>query len=452
MNGIAASQVESEFTAKHCARVLLVEDDVVDRIACRRALQQHPGYEFELYEADTGGQGLQMAHEHEFDCILLDYHLPDMTGLEFLVEITDALGKIQVPVLKLTGTDNVAIAVEAMKRGARDYLIKDTEGRYLELLPAVIERVLGEQQMLEEKHHAEEKYRMLVEHIPAITYILTLEEEGRPVFVSPQIERLGFTAEEWIKESDLRFQRINPEDRDLVMQAFLHSRSTGEVFRCDYRISTRTGDILWFHDEASVVRDEKGKMLFLQGVMLDITEKKAMEGELAEHRYWLEKKVEQRTAMQERRISVLESANTNLCAKIEENMAALRQARLAQLRCQVLHALGEEAVLDVDADGLVTLLNPAAERLLMIDSEQALGRPLAEVLRLTGSDELTIEDIQRRCRAWKHESVRVEAATLSRQDNASLAVSGWFAPIVQTDSQAVSLLVLLHPAMGDAGQ
>lgn len=452
MNGIDTSHVELESTTKRHIRALLVEDDAVDRIACRRALQQHPDYEFELFEADTGRQGLQLACEHEFDCILLDYHLPDMTGLEFLIEIADALGKIQVPVLKLTGTDNVAIAVEAMKRGARDYLIKDTEGRYLELLPAVIERVLSEQQMLEEKHHAEEKYRMLVEHIPAITYILTLEKEGRPVFVSPQIERLGFTAEAWIKESDLRFQQIHPEDRDLVLQAFLHSRSTGEPFRCNYRIATRTGDILWFHDEASVVRDEKGKMLFLQGVMLDITEKKSMEGELAEHRYWLEKKVEQRTALLERRISVFESANTNLCEKIEENMAALRQARLAQLRCRVMHSLGAEAVLDVDAAGLLTLLNPAAERLLMIASEQALGRPLAELLRLTDAGGATVEDFLQRGLGRKHENVRVEAATLLRQDNVSLAVSGWFAPIVNTDNQAVSLLVLLHPAMGDVGQ
>lgn len=452
MNGINAIHAEPESSPRRPILALLVEDDAVDRIACRRALQQHPDFEFELYEADTGRQGLQLACEHEFDCILLDYHLPDMTGLEFLVEIADALGKIQVPVLKLTGTDNVAIAVEAMKRGARDYLIKDTEGRYLELLPAVIERVLGEQQMLQEKHHAEEKYRMLVEHIPAITYILTLEEEGRPVFVSPQIERLGFNAEAWIKESNLRFQQIHPEDRDLVLQAFLHSRRTGEAFRCDYRIATRTGDVLWFHDEASVVRDEKGKMLFLQGVMLDITEKKAMEGELSEHRYWLEKKVEQRTALLERRISVFESANTNLCEKIEENMAALRQARLAQLRCRLLHTLGKEAILDVDADGRLTLLNPAAEQLLMIDSEEALGQPLAEVLRLTDASGATVADLLRRGLGREHESVRVKAATLRRQEGAPLAVSGWFAPIVSRDSEAVSMLVLLHPAIDDAGQ
>lgn len=440
----APSEGASELTTRHHVRILLVEDDAVDRMACRRALQQHPGYECELYDAETGGQGLQLIQDHEFDCILLDYHLPDMTGLEFLREIADVLGKIQVPVLKLTGSDNVAIAVEAMKCGARDYLIKDTEGRYLELLPAVIERVLGEQRMLEEKHHAEMIYRTLVECIPAITYIMALEEEGHTVFISPQIERLGFTPEEWVNGGDLWLQQVHPEDRDRVMQAVLHSRNTGEAYSDDYRIATRAGDMLWFHDEASVVHDEHGNMLFLQGVMLDITEKKSMEAELIEHRHRLEKQVELRTMMQQRCIAALESANDNLCTKLEAQLAALRQARLAQLRSETAHALVEEAILDVDAGGLLTLLNPAAERLLMIDNEKALGRPLVEVLKLTGSGGLSVEDIQRRCLSRKHENVRVEAATLLREDNVSLAVSAWFAPIVNEDGQAVSLLVLLQ--------
>lgn len=445
MNGnTPSSQRPSKVAPARRIRILLVDDDAVDRMACRRALQQHPTYVFELYEADTGGQGLQLVCDHEFDCILLDYHLPDMTGLEFLREITDAAGKIQVPVLKLTGSDNVAIAIEAMKRGARDYLIKDTEGGYLELLPAVIERVLGEQQVLIEKHQAEERYRMLVERIPAITYILTLEVEGRPVFVSPQIEWLGFSAEEWIAEHDLRFQQIHPEDRDKVMQAFLHSRKTGDAFRCDYRISSRTGDILWFHDEGSVVRDEKGNMLFLQGVMLDITEKKSMEEELAEHRYRLEQQVERRTTLLERRISAFEAANANLCAKMEENMGNLRLARLTQSRCQLLCSLTDEAILEVNAAGHLTSLNPAAERLLKIDSETAPGRPLVGALNLTGSG-LTIEEIQWRC-LRQHENVRVEAATLLRAGDAPLTVSGWFAPTADEEGQATNLLVLLRPA------
>lgn len=137
---------------KPLIRVLLVEDDVVDRMACRRALTRNPDYEFVLSEAESGGEGLQLAHTQKPDCVLLDYHLPDLNGLEFLAELTDDMGNIPIPVMMLTGADNATIAVTAMRRGARDYLIKDADRQYLELLPAIIQRVLTEQRMLAEKN------------------------------------------------------------------------------------------------------------------------------------------------------------------------------------------------------------------------------------------------------------------------------------------------------------
>jgi PleD family two-component response regulator len=142
---------------KPLIRVLLVEDDAVDRMACRRALARNPDYDFVLSEAESGHEGLQLAHEQKPDCVLLDYHLPDLNGLEFLAALTDEAGDVAIPVMMLTGTDNAAIAVEAMKRGARDYLIKDMEHQYLELLPAIIQRVLSERRMRIEKKLAEDK-------------------------------------------------------------------------------------------------------------------------------------------------------------------------------------------------------------------------------------------------------------------------------------------------------
>ncbi|HSM99084.1 MAG TPA: response regulator, partial [Gallionella sp.] len=136
-------------------RILIVEDDVVDRMSCRRALAQDPDYEFVLSEAETGREGLQMAHAQKPDCVLLDYRLPDLDGLEFLAEFRNDLGETPAPVMMLTGNGNVLVAVEAMKHGAQDYLIKDADRQYLELLPAVIKRVLRERRTLMEKKQAE---------------------------------------------------------------------------------------------------------------------------------------------------------------------------------------------------------------------------------------------------------------------------------------------------------
>lgn len=283
-------------------RVLLVEDDAVDRMACRRALSRNPDYEFVLSEADSGREGLQLAHEQKPDCVLLDYHLPDLNGLEFLAALVDDTGSISLPVMMLTGTDNATIAVEAMKRGARDYLIKDTEHQYLELLPAVIQRVLSERRMLMEKKlaehklfQAEAKYRSLVETIPAIVYIAALDNTNRFLYVSSRIETLGFSSEQWLSNPDILVAQLHPADRARALEERANSRSTGAPLRSEYRLLAHGGTILWFRDEASVVRDESGRSLFLQGILVDITESKQAEAELRQHRFSLEDLVAKRT-------------------------------------------------------------------------------------------------------------------------------------------------------------
>jgi PAS domain S-box-containing protein len=288
--------------SKPLIRVLLVEDDAVDRMACRRALARNPDYEFLLSEAESGQEGLQLAHEQQPDCVLLDYHLPDLNGLEFLAALTDETGGVSIPVMMLTGTDNATIAVEAMKRGARDYLIKDVEHQYLELLPAVIQRVLSERRMLMEKKLAEDKlaqaeakYRSLVETIPAIVYIAALDGTNRFLYVSSRIEMLGFPPEQWLNDPDVLLARTHPDDRQRTLEERAKSRATGAPLRCEYRLLSHEGTVLWFRDEASVVRDESGRSLFLQGILVDITESKQAEAELREHRYRLEELVAKRT-------------------------------------------------------------------------------------------------------------------------------------------------------------
>jgi PAS domain S-box-containing protein len=288
--------------AKPQIRVLLVEDDAVDRMACRRALARDPDYDFVLSEAESGQEGLQVAHEQKPDCVLLDYHLPDLNGLEFLAALTDDAGDVAVPVMMLTGTDNATIAVEAMKRGARDYLIKDLEHQYLELLPAVIQRVLNERRVLTEKKLAEEKlaqaeakYRSLVETIPAIVYIAALDGTNRFLYVSSRINALGFSPQQWLDDPNILLSKIHPEDRAYALEEREKSRATGAPLRCEYRLLSHDETILWFRDEASVVKDESGRSLFLQGILVDITESKQAEAELRQHRYRLEELVAKRT-------------------------------------------------------------------------------------------------------------------------------------------------------------
>ncbi|MBC9072066.1 diguanylate cyclase [Thauera sp. CAU 1555] len=103
-------------------RVLLIDDDEVDRRLARRALSQ-AGWQGELVEAPTADEARSLAATQHFDCFLLDYHLPGTDGLTLLAELRSTLAP-QVPVVMLTGEGNEMIAVQAMKGGACDYLPK----------------------------------------------------------------------------------------------------------------------------------------------------------------------------------------------------------------------------------------------------------------------------------------------------------------------------------------
>jgi signal transduction histidine kinase len=107
-------------------RLLIVDDSPEDRELYRRQLAQDREYAYEFLEAETGEEGLQTALAEDPDCLLLDYRLPDVDGLEFLSRL---LAQKLIPVIVLTGQGNEAVAVEAMKSGAQDYLLKGSVTR-----------------------------------------------------------------------------------------------------------------------------------------------------------------------------------------------------------------------------------------------------------------------------------------------------------------------------------
>jgi len=128
---------------------------------------------------------------------------------------------------------------------------------------------------------AEKKYHTLVESIPAVIYTAIINETNTTKYISPQIKSmLGFTPDDYKANPDIWRWQLHPEDSKRVLNEIAQSHQSNEPLDSEYRMLTRHKNVIWVHDKAEVLRDEAGNPLLLQGVMVDITERKRVELEL----------------------------------------------------------------------------------------------------------------------------------------------------------------------------
>jgi PAS domain S-box-containing protein len=141
-------------------------------------------------------------------------------------------------------------------------------------LGAAIEREQGARRLSE----ADERYRAIVEHVPAAIYLDRADRSMHSIYVSPQIETItGYTPQEWIDDPDLWLSIIAAEDRADTERTYLDAVTGQRPWKADYRLNTRDGRTIWVHDETTFVAGADGGSLFLQGVLMDITERKLAE-------------------------------------------------------------------------------------------------------------------------------------------------------------------------------
>jgi diguanylate cyclase (GGDEF)-like protein len=140
------------------AKILLVEDSPDQVELIRRAFKAH-NPRIEITRVDNGQACLEQLSERSFSLVLLDYGLPRMTGLETLIKLRER--QIDIPVVMVTGQGDERVAVEAMKNGAYDYIIK-TQG-YLANLPSVADQAIEKHQQKMRLLKFQEQYRILNE-------------------------------------------------------------------------------------------------------------------------------------------------------------------------------------------------------------------------------------------------------------------------------------------------
>ncbi|HVR95847.1 MAG TPA: response regulator [Thermoanaerobaculia bacterium] len=151
-------------------RILIVDDSPEDRTMYRRLLRQGGEQEYLFVEAESGEEGLELARRDPPDCVLLDYRMPDVDGLEFLAQVT---GDAPLPVIVLTGQGSEAVAVEAMKNGAQDYLLKGTVSR--ESLERAIRNAIEKVALRRERRQAEEALQKMYGELEVLVEQRTAE-------------------------------------------------------------------------------------------------------------------------------------------------------------------------------------------------------------------------------------------------------------------------------------
>jgi len=143
-------------------------------------------------------------------------------------------------------------------------------------------RAIEREKELRRLQATESRYRLLVEQTPVITYMDAVDESSSAIYISPQVrDVLGYSPQEWVADRELWVRMLHPEDKERVLAEHRRTNETREPFRAEYRLIARNGRLVWVRDEAALVLDEDEQPQFWQGVMVDITERKLAEEQVA---------------------------------------------------------------------------------------------------------------------------------------------------------------------------
>jgi PAS domain S-box-containing protein len=262
-------------------RILYAEDEPLDVELVARALQDQ-GVQATCVRVDTREAFLHALESEDFDLILSDYSMPAFDGLSALELAQEK--RPDIPFIHISGTIGEERAVEALQKGATDYVLKDRLFR----LGAVIRRSLKDKALRLQKSLVEEelhgtltKLQRLVAASPTVTYSAPFPPGPLTTFVSENVkERFGYEAETIITEADFWISRIHPDDQEGV-RSRLGALGTQPPGVAVYRFLHADGSWRWVEDRVNLVRDETGAPREIVGSWVDVTDLRRMHDDMA---------------------------------------------------------------------------------------------------------------------------------------------------------------------------
>lgn len=262
-------------------RVLLVEDDLVDRFAFDRYVRKE-GLHYRYEMAASCREALEILSRSEFDVILTDYHLGDGSALDILQM------ELEAPVVVITGAGHEEIAVQAMRAGAFDYLTKDVERRYLRMVEVTIENARRhqlarrrEKQLQQALAESEERYALAA--AGANDGLWDWDLRSGHLYLSPRWKSTLGYGEPEVEAKVAAWQEL-VHDEDLpLLRAQLDAHIAGQTphFENEHRIRAKSGEWRWVQVRGLAVRDPAGRAYRFAGSQRDVTDRRQAEEQLA---------------------------------------------------------------------------------------------------------------------------------------------------------------------------
>jgi two-component system, cell cycle sensor histidine kinase and response regulator CckA len=258
-------------------RVLIVEDSENDAVLLIRHIKRS-GYEIIHERVDSAAAMSSALEKSQWDFIIADYAMPSFSGSAALALLKSK--GLDIPFIIVSGTIGEDVAVEAMKAGAHDYVMK---GNLTRLIPA-IQRELDEAEVRRERKRAEtalrnseERYRSLFEESKDAIYISTVE--GKFLDINQAgIELFGYASKEEALNGNIDQDIYNENP---VRKQFKEKILTdGYVRDFEQIMKRKDGNIITILETASSVYNENGAAIMYRGIMRDITQQKILEQQL----------------------------------------------------------------------------------------------------------------------------------------------------------------------------
>jgi PAS domain S-box-containing protein len=260
--------------ASDLIRALLIEDDPDDVLLVKESLADITSAKIKLSYTGRLSRGLIELSVQHYDVVLLDLNLPDSRGLDSLKSVIKSYP--MVPVVVLSGLADDATTIEAVRRGAQDYLVKgEISGP---MLARVLRYAVERKQAETELRANEAKYRALFETTP--NGITLTDLEGKLMLCNQHTAMLhGYDSPEEMIGMNV-FELVTPADRQLATLNSQKTLNEGRVVNAEYKLVRKDGSVFPAEINAALLRDAVNAPAGFIGITHDITERnRAMDAE-----------------------------------------------------------------------------------------------------------------------------------------------------------------------------